>query len=239
MGELKEAKYTKLTEAEATYALREGWKLVFGDYPSLDALAVLWAQSALETGRWQYIWNYNFGNIKRHDDHDWCMFRCSEILNGKNVWFDPPHAQTHFNSYASTVDGAKEYIEFVSKRTRYKEAWTHLVAGNPIKYCAALKKAGYFTADLIKYTNGVVRLTDEFKKKSAVLLAYVPPAPPEPVVVVEPTPEPIPEPVIQPEPTPEPIPEPTPVEPVKPSGFNLSILFDFIKKLIEALTKKK
>lgn len=230
MGELKEAKYTKLTEAEATYALREGWKLVFGDYPSLDALAVLWAQSALETGRWQFIWNYNFGNVKRHDDHDWCMFKCSEIINGKNTWFEPPHPQTHFNAYTSSVDGAKEYIEFVSKRPRYQEAWARLMDGSPIKYCAALKKAGYFTADLIKYTNGVVKLTDEFKKKSATLLEYKPPVTEEPPVIV-----PVPTPP-DPEPTPEPVPPKPPVVPA-PSGF--AALLEILKKIIEALFKKK
>ncbi|HVI40594.1 MAG TPA: hypothetical protein VM577_08040, partial [Anaerovoracaceae bacterium] len=129
MGELIPAAKTKLTEAEATYALREGWKLVFGEYPSIDSLSILWAQSALETGRWTFIWNYNFGNIKRHDDHDYCMFRCNEVIGGKVVWFDPPDPQTWFCAYPSAVDGAREYIEFVSQRSRYKLAWAQLVAG--------------------------------------------------------------------------------------------------------------
>jgi hypothetical protein len=175
MGELKETNITKLTEAEAAYSLREGWKLVFGEYPGLEPLAILWAQSALETGRWKHIYNYNFGNIKRHNMHDWCMYKCSEIINGKNVWFVPPDPQTHFSSYSSMIEGAKEYIEFVSKRPRYKEAWQQLVLGKPVGYCVALKKAGYFTAALAPYAKSVVMLCDEFKNKSSQFLTYSPP----------------------------------------------------------------
>jgi hypothetical protein len=177
MGELKEAKYTQLTEAEATYALREGWKLIYGEYPSIESLSILWSQSALETGRWKYIWNYNFGNIKRHDSHDWCMYKCSEVINGKNIWFTPPDPQTHFCAYPDSISGAKEYIEFISKRPHYKEAWEQVLAGSAVKYCAALRKAGYFTADLISYTKTVVKLCDEFKSKSEQLLTYAPPVP--------------------------------------------------------------
>lgn len=198
MGELKEAKFTKLTEAEATYALREGWKLVFGEYPSIDSLAILWAQSALETGRWQHIWNYNFGNIKRHDSHEWCMYTCSEVINGKNIQFSPPDPQTHFCSYSSAIIGAKEYIEFISKRPRYQEAWAQVLQGSAIKYCAALRKAGYFTADLIKYTTNVVRLCDEFYKKSDGFLTYSPPVIEQPAAITQQL-TPIPEAVVKPE----------------------------------------
>ena len=228
MGELIPAAKTKLTEAEATYALREGWKLVFGEYPSIDSLSILWAQSALETGRWTFIWNYNFGNIKRHDDHDYCMFRCNEVIGGKVVWFDPPDPQTWFCAYPSAVDGAREYIEFVSQRSRYKLAWAQLVAGSAIKYCAALKTAGYFTADLVSYTKGVVSLCEEFKRKAPTLLDYTPPAPPEPAP--EPTPEPTPEPVPAPEPTPTP-------QPVEPSGFSFQSILDLLSKLFSLFKK--
>lgn len=174
MNQLMQAAITKLSESEATYALREGWYQVFNSYPSDEALAILWAQSALETGRWKSIWNYNFGNIKKTVDHDYCMYHCSEIINGKNTFFDPPHPQTHFNSYSDAITGAKAYIEFVSQRPRYRLAWQELYRGNPIKYCVELKKGGYFTANLVAYTSGVVSLVNEFKNKKNELLSWKP-----------------------------------------------------------------
>jgi hypothetical protein len=220
MAQIITAEKTKLSESEATFALREGWKLVFGDFPSDDSLAILWAQSALETGRWSSIWNYNFGNIKKTTDHDYCMYRCSEIIGGKNIYFDPPHPQTHFNAYPSAVEGAKEYIQFVSQRVRYQAAWQELVLGNPIGYCAALKKAGYFTADLVAYTKGVVSLTNEFKTKKANLLAWQPPAPPVSVEPVQPVVEEVP-----------PVTDSVPVVPQAPTSTELVPAIPEVPKL--------
>jgi hypothetical protein len=175
----------KLAEGEAAVALREAWKTYLGQYPSDDSLALLWAQSALETGRWKIIHCYNFGNIKkRHahprykniqdDGHDWCMFRCNEVIGGVIHWFDPPHPQTHFRAYASAHNGAKDYIKFLANRSRYKKAWSEVVKGDPAAYSHELKKAGYYTASESLYTRGVVRLTNEFKRKKDKLLLWTP-----------------------------------------------------------------
>src|SRR5690242_20203330 len=103
MGKLIEAKITTLSENEAVHILRESWFKLFNHYPSNDTLALLYAQSALETGRWKKIYNYNFGNIKRNGDEDYCMFKCNEIINGKTIWFNPPHRQTWFRAYPSAI----------------------------------------------------------------------------------------------------------------------------------------
>lgn len=229
MAELKEDKITPLTEAEATYALREGWKQVFGEYPTIDALSILWAQTALETGRWKSMHCFNWGNIKVTPDHDYCMFKCNEVIKGKLEWFYPPHPQTHFNAYDSSVAGATEYIQFLAKRQRYQPAFEYLKAGSPIKYCAALKTAGYFTADLVGYTRGVVSLTEEFKRKSEVLIAWAPAKvdpPAEPVEAVVETP------VVEVAPTPE-----VPSTPAEESKANP--LFQLLSSIFSCLTGKK
>jgi len=185
----------KLSLAEAAYSLREAWRIVYGKYPADKSLALLWAQSALETGRWKIIRNNNFGNIKkrhpnpkykiRDDGHDFTMFRCNEILWDKKLkksvlkWFDPPHTQTHFRSYLNPVEGAEDYIRFVSKRKRYRKAWAQVIAGNPEAYSHELKVAGYYTASEKKYTKGVVSLTNEFMRKRDKLLDFEPPPKPE------------------------------------------------------------
>jgi hypothetical protein len=193
-----------LEEAEAVYALREAWKRIYGEYPKNPSLALLYAQSALETGRWKKMRCNNFGNIKKihadpkrniqGDGHYFTMFRCNEILKGKVEWFDPPHLYTHFRAYKTPTDGAEDYIKFVSQKTRYKKAWQEVLNGDPIGYCYELKKAGYYTASLEKYTKGVTSLTREFLSKKDKLLAWEPPVP-------EPAPPPKPE-VLRPPPPP-------------------------------------
>lgn len=156
---------TPLTEEQAAIVLRSAFKNLTGNYPSLDSLAILWAQSALETGRWKSIHVYNFGNAKLIPGQKYTSFKCSEILDGKNQWFYPYHPQTFFAAWDTAEEGAKAYLNFLTKKKRYADAWREVLNGNPIKYCACLKVAGYFTADLVQYTKGVVSLTEEFKRK--------------------------------------------------------------------------
>jgi hypothetical protein len=173
-----------LQQGEAAVALKAAWISSFGTDPSNDSLALLWAQSALETARWKAIHCYNYGNIKkRHanpqfnigdDEHDWCMFRCNELLNGKLCWFDPPHPQTHFRAYSTAEEGAKDYIGFVANRARYKKAWQEVMNGDPAAYSHELREAGYYTASENLYTRGVVALTNEFKQKANELLSWTP-----------------------------------------------------------------
>lgn len=174
MGKLIEDKIKQISEGEAAYALREGWNKLYGDYPSVDSLALLWSQWALETGRGKAIHCYNFGNIKRSSDEDYCMYRCNEILNGKVEWFDPPHKQTWFRAYPSAVEGALDYIKFLSQRQRYQKAWAAIQAGDPALFGHELKVAGYYTANEAQYTKNIVSLTNEFKRKSEEILAWTP-----------------------------------------------------------------
>ena len=171
-------KITALTAAEAAYAFREGWYKVLGYYPSNRSLAVLLAKSGLETGRWKKIHNYNFGNIKKKrkpdDGHTFTMFPCSEILKGKEVFFKPPHIQTHFAAYPTTPAGAEGYIRFVSQKDQYKKAWQKVIEGDPSGYCHELKLAGYYTANEVKYTENVVCMFSEFMNKMTTLLAWKP-----------------------------------------------------------------
>lgn len=197
-----------LEEGEATYALREAWHRIYGAYPSDKSLGVLFAKSALETGRWKFIHCYNFGNIKKvrspDDGHFFCMYRCGEVINGKHLMFDPPHLQTHFRGYKTPEDGAEDYIKFVSQKKRYLKAWEKVIQGDPAGYSRELKIAGYYTADEARYTAGVVRLFDEFMKKKEALLSWRP-DPTDKNVAIETPPEPI-----------LPVPEPIPPEPILP-----------------------
>lgn len=166
---------TPLTEAEATYYLKEAWRKIYGEYPSLDSLALLWAQSAGETGRWKSLRNYNWGNIKRLKDGYWTSYVAGEVIRGRHQMFYPYHPETYFAAWKTALEGAEGYIRFLSTRQRYRLAWEEIRKGDPVAYCTELKLAGYFTADLGHYTRGVVSLVKEFKNRSEELVTYRPP----------------------------------------------------------------
>ena len=161
-----DAKLTPLTKEVAACTLRTAYKNIMGEYPSLDSLAILYAQTALESGNFQKgLWNANWGNIKRLSGIKYTSFKCSEVLDGKNQWFYPYHPQTFFSAWDTVEEGAVAYLSFLKNRKRYAAAWQEMVAGNTIKYVVCLKQSGYFTADLTQYLKGVVSLTEEFKRK--------------------------------------------------------------------------
>lgn len=181
-------KPTPLSEEEATYYLREAWREVVGSYPSKNSLALLWAQSLGETGRWKSLRNNNWGNIKRRKEiQKWTSYPAGEFLNGEHKMFYPYHPQTHFAAWDTPLEGAKAYIRFLSQNPNYSRAWVEVLAGDPVQYCVELKKAGYFTAPLDHYTKGIISLVKEFKSKYDQLISWKPEVP-------EPEPEPEPEP---------------------------------------------
>lgn len=227
MGQLKDDVVKQISEGEAAYALREAWKKLYNDYPSVECLALLWAQWALETGRGKAIHCYNFGNIKRSGDEDYCMYRCNEVIGGKLQWFDPPHRQTHFRAYATAVDGAYDYISFLSKKTRYLKAWEQVKNGDSAAFSHELKVAGYYTADEAMYTKGVVSLTNEFKRKAPTLLEWRPvlaPPTPEPTKPEEPSVESIQEPIVPVVVDPVSAPSSEPVPPKKPANRMVALM---------------
>lgn len=159
-------KLTRLTEKEAAQALFAAYHYVLCELPKPESIALLISQSALETGRWKSLHNYNFGNSKKNKDSKFYqMFRCSEIINGKEIWFDPPHIQTHFEAFESANAGAIHYVSFVAQRKRYAKAFQEIINGNPVAYSHELKVAGYYTASESLYKKGVELLHNEFMKK--------------------------------------------------------------------------
>jgi hypothetical protein len=161
-----ELKLTKPSEQEVIIALRSAWKNLFHNYPSNETLAIIISQIMLETGRLKVMYNYNLGNVKSlpNDGHYWTMYKCSEILKGKEVFFEPPHDQCKFKAHKSLIEGAEFHIAFLNK-PRYKTALDLAINKNVIGYTTELKRAGYFTANLSLYTNAMSSLYKEYLKK--------------------------------------------------------------------------
>lgn len=164
---------TSLTEDELAYYLRQAWCELYGANATKEQLCILWCHTSLETGRGKFIYNNNYGNIKRRDGQPYTSYKCNEILNGKPQWFEPYHPQTFFQSWDSATEGAKAYLQFLNK-PRYADALSALKEGSIIKYCAKLKEGGYFTADLNYYTNLMLKLSKSFEKKSDYFITFVP-----------------------------------------------------------------
>ncbi len=171
---------TPMSAIEVAKAFKSAFATVCGADPSRDCLALLVAQSALETGRWKSIHRFNFGNVKASATYagKYCQFRCNEVINGKVQWFDPPHAQTNFRAFDSAESGAIDHMRFLATRPRYAHAWQVALSGMPLAFVDALKSAGYFTADAGPYARAVASLWKEYCAMLDRLEADTEPPPP-------------------------------------------------------------
>ena len=165
MGTFIEDKLTTVEAKKMVITLYRAWGDFHGQPPHIESLACCLAQMALETGHMQLCHCWNVGNIKRkgeQDSCDWTMFRCGEIINGRQYMFDPPHRQTHFRAYSCLEEGMADYIRFLAFRERYKMAWLQVHLGNPDRMSRKLGEAGYYTADIDLYTKHVVSLYSRY-----------------------------------------------------------------------------
>lgn len=152
---------TPCSPSELARGLTWAWIARFDSPPEPRQLAVLLAQWALETGRGRSCHCWNFGNVK-HADGDgrcWTFFRCNEVIDGREVWFDPPHPACCFRAFSTLREGAVEYLDFLARH--YRPAWPFVLAGDPAGFVHALKTAHYFTANETTYRNAVVSLYAE------------------------------------------------------------------------------
>lgn len=163
-------------------ALRDGFTIVTGAPPRDEQLAVLFAQTRLETGNGQHCWNGDLGNIKRPES-EVGMFTCitlNEVIGKRLVWFAPEgelvgglgsalkgaplavpdgHPQTRMAALENHTEAGRFYVDFLAKRTRYAQAWQHgVLAGDPAACSQLLGAAGYYTAPVEQYTKTFVAL---------------------------------------------------------------------------------
>ncbi len=167
---------TSYTQAQLAEAFVKAWWELFKEFPKKESIYVLMAQNGLETGMAASMFNNNIGNVKfvpsknPQDDtgKEYMMLRnVFEFINGKKVYFQPPHPATWFRSFKTLSDGLVDHILFL-KNKRYKIAWDSVLAGDPVDFSKKLKKQGYYTAPEPQYTAGVVRIYNSLMKKQYV-----------------------------------------------------------------------
>jgi hypothetical protein len=135
-------KYTPMTADEVAKAVSAAFKQMTGKAPSKKILALLLAQWALESANGRAVHNFNLTNIKRNSgDPYFQYFRCSEIIDGVEQFFDPPNPQCAFAAYKTAVEGAKAYIRILKKRPNW---WNGLLTGDVGKFNAGLSTTPKF-----------------------------------------------------------------------------------------------
>lgn len=153
---------TPITPAQAAKALSDGYKIVTGKRPAKNVMQLLVGQSAFETENWHAIHNYNFGNKKASSgDRNWQYFRCSEIVDGQEVFYDPPAWQCRFAAYRSAAEGGAAYIQLLKEHTNW---WNGLHSGTPEGFVQGLtmRPGAYFTASPSVYLNGLMKRMNDY-----------------------------------------------------------------------------
>lgn len=166
MGNKVERIRTNVSEPQMAQAMIEAWRSLFGTQPSREQISMLLAQNALETGHRKSMWNYNIGNITTNGKDKFDYFddlKTNEQIS-PGVW---KKMNLKYRAYPSLKDGAKDYINFLSKSQRYQKAWQNVLNPNPVAFSKALKDAGYYTADEAPYTKTLSGLYSQFNKSDS------------------------------------------------------------------------
>lgn len=160
-------KITPISPRLAASSLVAGYRDVTGQKPTSPVLGLLLAQWALETGNGRSVHNFNYGNKKSSaEDIFHVFFRCHEIVNGKKVYYDPPHPTCKFAAYTDAKEGAVAYVKLLKRRPHW---WKGLHTGTVDGFTAGLAtRPAFFTADPAKYAsimaNRMQNYTDLAKK---------------------------------------------------------------------------
>ena len=157
---------TPLTAEQAAGALATAYRRVTGAFPTQRILGLLVAQTAQETGRWQRLHNYGFGNLKAAaSDLYYQGFRCWEVVNGQTVWYEADNPICRFAAYLTAEDGAERYIRLLQKRPHW---WNGLQTGTVDGFVAGLTTVPkFFTGDAGVYARNMTQFISEYSAVAA------------------------------------------------------------------------
>lgn len=188
-----EDRLTQATADQVFTALWGAWLCLFNAPPTKEAIMLLVAHWALETGWGKSVHCWNLGNIKgRADDttRDHCYYKCGEELRfvdaqtlakadpahvsilrmydrGEvcfaSTMFFPKHPACCFRAFQSIEAGAVDYL--ATLRRNFARAWPFVLKGDPFSFVTALKAQGYFTADLDTYRRNVCSIFSTVSKQ--------------------------------------------------------------------------
>lgn len=157
---------TPLTAGQAAAALSTAYQRVTGAFPTQRILGLLVAQTAQETGRWQRLHNFGFGNLKASAANAYYQgFRCWEVVNGQTVWYEADNPMCRFAAYLTPEDGAEQYIRLLQKRPHW---WNGLQTGTVDGFIAGLTTVPkFFTGDAGVYARNMTQFISEYADVAA------------------------------------------------------------------------
>lgn len=164
---------TRLSGGQAAASLATAWNNVFHEPPSPETLRVLVAQWSHETGGGRAMMNNNFGGIKGAGPSGLsAAYLTTEGQKGSQV-----KLVDRFRAYGSTLEGATDYVRFLS--TRFSGAMAQARQGDAEGFVRALKQGGYFTGSEEDYVRSVTSLTERARVSGFDAVGHGgPPAPP-------------------------------------------------------------
>jgi hypothetical protein len=147
---------TPMEPADAARHLALAWEEVLDERPDSRAIAVLWAQWALETGRGRWMVDYNFAGLKGRAPG-----------GGSALWWTweeteagPRRIRSRFRAYAKPEEGARDYIAMLARR--YSDAISAARRGDTVGFMDVLERRGYFTEKPAAYSRALSSLAREF-----------------------------------------------------------------------------
>lgn len=188
MGVERPAKRTPVSPEQVFLSFATAWQMLTGSPPQRHIIHILHAQSALETGHWKSLWNFNLGGAKKHGDCDWTYFTTTERFSysvadrhlasskpGAEVTLvkvEPAHKTLRFsgkqpmNCFASWEDldtAALDHLRLLFRR--YPQALEEAKKGDAVAYVRELKRRGYFTADEAAYARTVNSIARRYTRE--------------------------------------------------------------------------
>lgn len=184
MSDLRvEATETPCTKLAFARAVRDSASIVGVDHFHPDAVAIVTAHWALETGWGRACYNWDVGNRKAGENEPHCFRTCGEELRADtvgtvagepplrvvksyeiagipmvSVLADPDHPMCRFASFDTLDAGVEDYL--ATLRSTFAAAMVPLVKGDAAGYVTSLKAARYFTADLATYRSSFLGCLD-------------------------------------------------------------------------------
>jgi flagellum-specific peptidoglycan hydrolase FlgJ len=144
-----------MTAASAALCLGVSYHVVTGRTPSSPGLSLLVAQWALETGRGEQMYGYNFGGLKATSGG--VVFATRESHGSAER-----QLVQRFRTYATAMDGAMDFIATLARQ--FPLAFSALESGDAASYVAALVEDGYFTGDPARYLKAIESLAKEYRR---------------------------------------------------------------------------
>lgn len=177
-------KQTPLVDGELVSGTIAMYRHIFDKDLDLRGAAAFCSQIILETGRVYCFW-WDLGNVKASPSYRGMVqyYRCSEILNGHEIHFDPYNPVACFRAWQTLLQGLEQHLRFLGTVTnsaghpnRYQAAFDALVRGDVVGAVDELGRAGYFTASLNLYKSGMLRIFNQLLQTLPNLTALPAPA---------------------------------------------------------------